>query len=321
MNNSTVSALKCSQYDPPRIKTLIQKHFENLGGVDKFVRPGDNVLLKPNFIAPKSRRHATQTDPQIIIATAQLLKDFGAKPFVADSPAWGTVYTCVGKLGLEEPLKKMDIPVRPLDRPVLCHIGDNRMRIHLSERALQADAIVNLPKFKAHQQLGATFAVKNIYGVVTGKKKAYWHFTRGGNEIKFCSMLIDIFKYLKPVLTIIDGIAAMDGRGPISGRPRELGWTIAGTDPIACERLCCKIVNIDPDFLPIIRTARQMKFGCHDENKIRVVGDNIDSNRCGDFEIPELIPIRFSLFHVMKSVVKQIVILTKAALKKTLNPS
>jgi len=98
MSNPIVTLTQCSDYSKHKIAEAIEKHFSGLGGLDKFVRPGDTVLLKPNFIAPKSRHHATQTDPAIIIETARLLKDFGAKPFIGDSPAWSNVYACVKAL-------------------------------------------------------------------------------------------------------------------------------------------------------------------------------------------------------------------------------
>jgi len=144
MPNPTVILSRCSDYNPPGITEALQRQFELLGGLEKFVTPGDTVLLKPNFIAPRSRRHATQTDPAVIIETARLLKDFGAKPFVGDSPAWGNVFTCVKALQLEEPLKKLSVPVKHLDKPKWSRIGAKNIRVGISSVALDADVIINL---------------------------------------------------------------------------------------------------------------------------------------------------------------------------------
>ncbi len=182
MADATVALIKCSDYSPTRIAEAIATQFKILGGLEKFVRPGDTVLLKPNFIAPKSRHHATQTDPAIILAVASLLKDFGARPFVGDSPAWGNVFTCVKALKLEESLKRLGVPVKQLDKPNWCRIGMGKTKVGISSVALDADVIINLPKFKTHQQLVATFAVKNMFGCVSGKRKALWHFRKGKNE-------------------------------------------------------------------------------------------------------------------------------------------
>lgn len=316
MPNPIVTLTRCSDYSRPEIAEAIERHFNLLGGLKKFVRPGDSVLLKPNFIAPRAQRHATQTDPAVILETARLLKDFGARPFVADSPAWSNTFTCVKTLKLDEPLKQLSVPVKQLDKPKKCRVGAKNIRVGISSVALDADVIINLPKFKSHQQLVATFAVKNMFGCVSGKRKALWHFTKGHNQDEFCELLIDIYRYLNPALTIIDAVTAMDGRGPIRGRARPLGWLIGGTDPIACETICAKLVNIELEDVPIIKTAKQTGFGCSDPAKIKIAGDDFSQSICTDFKLPELVPIRFSLPHVCKSICKQILLLTKSAAKK-----
>jgi uncharacterized protein (DUF362 family) len=316
MPNPIVTLTRCGDYSRPEIAEAIEKHFNLLGGLQRFVKPGDSVLLKPNFIAPKSRRHATQTDPAVILETARLLKDFGARPFVADSPAWSNTFACVEALKLDGPLKQLSVPVKQLDKPKKCRVGAKNISVGISSVALDADVIINLPKFKSHQQLVATFAVKNMFGCVSGKQKALWHFIKGGHQDEFCELLIDIYRYLNPALTIIDAVIAMDGPGPIRGRARPLGWLIGGTDPVACETICAKLVNIEPEDIPIIKKAKQTGFGCSDPAKITIAGDNFSQSICTDFILPELIPIRFSLLHVCKSICKQILLLTKSAAKK-----
>lgn len=316
MPNPAVTLIQCSDYSQPKIAEAIKRQFDLSGGLEKFVRPGNTVLLKPNFIAPRSRRHATQTHPAIIIEVARLLKDFGARPFVGDSPAWSNVFACAKALKLEEPLKKMSVPIKQLDKPKWCRIGAHNTRVGISSVALDADVIINLPKFKTHQQLVATFAVKNMFGCVAGKRKALWHFSKGRKESDFCELLIEIFKFLNPALTIIDAVVAMDGRGPIKGRTRPLGWLIGGTNPIACETICCKLVNIKPDDLPIIKTAKQMGLPCSDEDKIEIAGDDFPKSIYTDFKLAEPIPLRFSLLHVCKSICKQVALLLKSAIKR-----
>jgi len=304
-----VSLTHCTEYKDTTIAQAIERQFALLGGLGHIIKRGNTVLLKPNFIAPKPRHCATQTDPAILIATAKLLKDFGCKPFVGDSPAWANVFACVKALDLEAPLKKLDVPIRQLNKPVKRQIAG--VNVGISSLALDADVIINLPKFKSHQQLIATFAVKNMFGCVSGKWKAYWHFAKGGNEKKFCKLLIEIYKLLNPALTIIDGVIAMDGPGPISGRARPLGWLIGGTEPIACEMVCSKLINLDCNNLPIVRTAKQIGFGCANFGDIEIAGDPFPKTVCTDFVPAEPIPIRFSLLHVCKSVCKQILLLAR----------
>jgi uncharacterized protein (DUF362 family) len=155
-----------------------------------------------------------------------------------------------------------------------------------------------------------------MFGCVSGKRKALWHFIKGRRQDEFCELLIDIYRYLKPALTIIDAVTAMDGPGPIRGRARPLGWLIGGTEPIACETICAKLINIEPEDIPIIKTAKQTGFGCSDPAKIKIAGDDFPQSVCTDFILPEMIPIRFSLLHVCKSISKQILLLSKSTAKK-----
>ena len=325
---------RCIEYKESVIAEAIARQFTLLGGIERFVKRGDSVLLKPNFISPRPRHCATQTDPAIIIETAKLLKDFGARPFVGDSPAWGNVHACAKVLNLDVALKKVDVPIRQLNKPVKCRIAG--VNVGISSLALDADVIINLPKFKTHQQLVATFAVKNMFGCVSGKWKAYWHFAKGGpaparpvcpqtgsnsayaetsREKKFCELLIEIYKRLNPALTIIDAVIAMDGPGPIRGRPRPLGWLIGGIEPIAIEYACCKLIGLEPDKVPIIKAARQLGFGCANPDNTEIVGDDFSQTVCTDFIPAESIPIRFSLLHVCKSICKQAVLLAKSIKK------
>jgi uncharacterized protein (DUF362 family) len=315
MSKATVALTRCTDYTPDKVSNCLKKQFKLLGGLAGFVKSGDTVLIKPNFIAPRSANHATQTNPVIIIELVKLLLDFGAKPFVGDSPAWQNVFACANKLKLDVPLRKLGVPIKQLDSPKICVLNDNNLKVSLSKVALDVDVIFNLPKFKSHQQLVATFAVKNMFGCVPGKRKPLWHFRKGADQLQFCKLLIDIYRYLNPAMTIIDAVSAMDGPGPIRGRTRPLGWIIGSTDPIACEIVCAKLINTEPDTFPIIRTARQVNFGCSNIEEIQIAGDDYTNEICTDFEPAALIPIRFSLPHVLKSVAKQIFLLLR--LRKT----
>lgn len=314
--NPIVTLTKCSDYNEESLSDCLKKHFSLQGGLEKFISRGDTVLIKPNFLSPRPRNEAVQTDPSVIIETSRLLKDFGAKPFVGDSPAWGDVFTCARALKLEEPLKKLEVPIKQLNKPKNYIIGQKDTSVGISTVALEADAIINLPKLKSHQQLKATFAIKNMFGCVSGKRKAIMHFAIGKNEHDFCELLIDIYEFLNPVLTIIDSVTVMDGQGPIRGRARPLGWLIGGSDPIAIETVCSKLIGIEPETLPLIETAKQLNFGCSDFNKIRILGDEFPKDTCTDFRPAKQIPIKFTFPHICKSICKQILLISKEVIKK-----
>lgn len=314
MSGSVVSLKKCESYCPEKIRQALESYFSQLGGIDKFISRCDSVLIKPNFIVPKPRESAVQTDPAVILELAKLLKDYGGRPFVADSPAWSDTSECVRVLGLDDSLKKIGVEVKSLDRPRQCQIAG--VSVGISAVALEADKIINLPKMKSHQQIGATIAIKNMFGCVSGKAKAMWHFRKGGNENEFCDLLIGIYKLLAPAITIVDAVVAMEGPGPISGSAKELGWIIAGADPIALEVVTCRLIDFDPDELPIIRRAKEIGFGCSDIQQIKIVGDEYAGRICHDFQRSPQFPLRFSLPRVLKSVCKQILLLVKNRFNK-----
>ena len=308
---TSATLIKCPDYDRSRIAKAIEQQFNNSAVLGKAIKSGDKVLVKPNLIAPKSKRCATQTDPMVIYETVKFLKDFGAKPFVADSPAWSDAVNCINKLKLTEPLRKLGVEVKQLNKPVKVALPNTALKVNISSVAIEADAIVNLPKFKTHQQLVATFAVKNMFGCVSGKQKAFWHFAKGNDQHEFCRLLIEIYKYMNPALTIIDAVIAMDGPGPIRGRPRPLGWLVGSTDPMSCELLCAKLIGLAPEKLPIVQTAKKLGFGQQNFENIKILGDPLPKIVCTDFQQADLIPIRFSLFRVCKSIVKQMLLKTK----------
>jgi uncharacterized protein (DUF362 family) len=305
---ATVAIARCDNYRADNVKQAVARVFSLLN-IENLISHGDKVLLKPNFIAPKPKETAAQTDPAIILAVAQLVIDMGGKPFIGDSPAWGNIAACIDALELKEPLRKLAVPVRQLDKPHRIKIAGTSMGI--STVALEADKIINLPKLKAHQQLIATLAVKNMFGCVSGKKKAFYHFTKGKDQQEFCLMLLELYKTLNPIVTIIDSVVAMEAMGPLRGLPRPLGFILGGIDPISCEAVCCEIINVAQEQLPMIQAAKTIRFGCENLDRINIEGDNYKNFVCRDFQIPPQVSLRFSLAHICRSIGKQIIILAK----------
>lgn len=307
-----VSLTRCNDYDSGNVRNALLRHFEFHGDIGRFISRGDKVLIKPNMIAPRPASCATQTDPAVIIELAKILLDAGAKPFVADSPAWANTIVCARALGLVEPLKKLGVPIKQLRKPVSRKLEHSGAKIGISSVALEADKIINLPKLKTHQQLVATIAVKNMFGCVSGKAKAVWHYRKGATFDDFCTMLIDIYKLLGPVLTILDAIVVMEGPGPISGNPRQLGWLAASQEPMAIEMVCCGLIGLEPEELPLIRTAKKIGFGCTNKQDIEVVGDSLPSDEAVKLAAAKQTPLRFTPVRIVRSILRQIFILVKS---------
>ncbi len=203
-------------------------------------------------------------------------------------------------------LRRLGVPLAEFDRPR--RVRNRRGRVYrqltVDALALEVDAIVNLPKLKTHRQLLMTCAIKNMFGCVPGKRKAWWHFKAGNYENYFARMLVELFSLLNPTLTIIDAIDAMEGEGPMRGKARRLGLLLASRDGPALERICAELVGVHPRRLRMLVAAKELGYGTCDLNNIEVVGAGIEDIRVPDFVLPRLIPIGFSLPRVVRSALK-----------------
>ncbi len=275
--------------------------FELSGGISRFVRPGERILVKPNLIAPYPVDKPAQTHPQMILAVVQSVLDAGGKPIVGDSPAWGGVDACLEALGVRDTLIKIGATIVEMDKPVWRKIDG--VRVGLSRHALEADSIINVPKFKAHQQLGATFAIKNMFGCVSGKQKPIWHFIRGGDHKSFCRLLWGIYQHLSPAFNLIDAVVGMEGQGPLSGTAKQLGFLVGSDDAACCELLCATMIDMPPANLPLLAQALQGRK--LDFQSLNIIGDDYRPMLCRDFVRARLTPLRFSFPRICKSILKQ----------------
>ncbi len=303
---SKVSLLDCPDYSSDNVRMAILKHFENLGGIEAFVSYGDNVVIKPNLICPRPSDCAAQTHPSFILELAKILLDFGAKPIVCDSPAWADAQTCVKALGIFDELKHLNVEVKQLNKSRNVLVPFANTKTGISSIILDADKVINLPKLKAHQQMVVSIAIKNMFGTVVGKRKAIWHYRRGGCADEFSKLLLGVFQTTKPTINIIDAVIAMEAQGPINGDSRELGFTLASSDAFACERVCANIIGLNVNEIPLLRCAIENGLSDIELEDIEIVGDLMDDFVVDDFIFAELSPLRFTLPRIIRSVYRQI---------------
>ncbi|MBI4579737.1 MAG: DUF362 domain-containing protein [Planctomycetes bacterium] len=306
-DKARVCIRRAESYEPSVVEAAVGAAVEALGGWGAFVRPGDRVLVKPNCISATPADQHAQTHPAVILEVCRQLLDFGARPFVGDSPAWSSLEANLGKLGILPDLARLGVPVVSFNRPV--HTDNPRghvfRRLTVDRAALEADAIVNLPKLKAHRQLLMTVVIKNMFGCVNGRRKAWWHVKAGSYENYFANMLVDVFEMLRPAVNIVDAIVAMEGKGPVNGTPRPMGLVMASTDGPALERVVAHVVGVKPGQLRTLHAARELGVGTPWLEQIEVDGPPLDELRVTDFDLPRLIPIGFSIPRFVKGSFRQ----------------
>jgi uncharacterized protein (DUF362 family) len=218
-----------------------------------------SILIKPNLLRPTRPEQAVTTHPLIIKAAAEYAISKGANVMIGDSPATGSFTKTIEECGIKDALKGMAVKISLLTTSRTVPFDGKWKSIELSDEALDADVIINLPKLKTHTQMGLTLAVKNLFGCVVGMKKPEWHFRVGENKELFAELLISIYKVLMPSINLIDGILSMEGDGPgTGGTPRHIGVLMGSTDALSLDMAVCRMLGIDPYSLLTTRAARDM---------------------------------------------------------------
>jgi uncharacterized protein (DUF362 family) len=127
--------------------------------------------------------------------------------------------------------------------------------VWLPVEMLRSDYIVSMPKLKTHHFAGMTGSMKNLFGTVPGAvygwPKNFLHFH--GIE----QSIIDLTATIRPQLAIMDGVLAMEGDGPIMGRPRAVGFIGMGTDLVALDATCARIIGLNPAKMPYLSVAAE----------------------------------------------------------------
>ena len=199
----------------------------------------ESILLKPNLLRKSAPESAVVTHPAVVSAAAELLLEAGFRKLsYGDSVGVGSVEKIAEGCGLAEEMKKEIFPWRILVNAGLLIIRKEKWqkRFHMAKAVEEADALLNLCKMKTHQLERMTGAVKNMYGCIQGLHKAKGH-TKYSNAESFARMLVDLNQCIRPRLYIMDGITAMEGNGPASGRPVDMGG-IAGISGSGCSGQC-----------------------------------------------------------------------------------
>lgn len=130
-------------------------------------------------------------------------------------------------------------------------------RIEIARDAMEADVIINLPKLKTHSQMLLTLAVKNMFGCIVGFKKSQWHMRAGVDTMAFARLLVAIHQAVKPTVSILDGILALEGEGPGKrGRPRKVGVLMGSDNSFALDMAVCKMIGVPYENVPPLKNAR-----------------------------------------------------------------
>lgn len=302
----TVSLIHAQSYDRQQLRTSLERLLEPLGGMRAFVKKGDRVLLKPNLLTSGRLGKECITRPEIVYCIAQLVQEAGGYPFLGDSPAFGTARGVAQANGYLPLMEELNLPIVEFHGQRYETVSQSFNHLRLCKEAMEADVVINLPKLKSHVQLTLTMGVKNLFGCVPGKMKAWWHMEAGKDERRFGEMLVETARAINPNLTILDGIVGHEGNGPSGGEPRPLHVLGASSDVFALDRSIVELLNVDPAIVPTVAASKRLGL-CPELEDIHFPLQRPIDLQVMDWRLPDaLMPIDFGLPRVIKSTFKHL---------------
>ena len=289
-----VAAVKAYNYNIAELVPAIRKSLDLIGGFNPKINPGSKVFVKINHLSPPSpAERGIVTHPVFVEAVLMLLKKTGAEITVGDDIEEGEM-DGFKISGFREICERQGVKLINLREAGFvekyCN-GKILKNLYVSKIVLEADVIVNLPKLKTHSLTTFTGSIKNMYGIIPAGLRRRFH----GEYLRieeFSQMLVDIYSLVTPQMTIMDGIMAMEGEGPGSGKMRNLGLILACRDAVALDAIAGGIIGLKPGEVLTTRFAGERNLGVSGLRNIGVVGEQFDSLVVNDFKLPAAISRR-----------------------------
>jgi uncharacterized protein (DUF362 family) len=251
--SSRVAVVEVDSYED-RLEDLLLPKIEALAGPVT----GKTILLKPNLV--EDLPGPVNTSPALVRAAANCFMQLGARRvIVGEGPGnQRDTEAILTGTGLAPALGAIGVEFVDLNRDALSWV---RLKTHLSgleglwlpQTLLAAHFVVSMPKVKTHHWAGVTLGLKNMFGVVPGAKYGWPKNLLHWNGIPQC--IVDIAATVRIDLVIADGIIAMEGDGPLLGRPRKMHRVVISDDPVAADATCARLMGFEPSRIPYLRTA------------------------------------------------------------------
>lgn len=241
-------------------KTCLIDAIDKLGGIDKFVKQGDRVLVKVNICGGVPENNSTFTSLDVADALCDLIQGAGGVPTFADADmvwikfkeaARDSGYTKWAEEKGVDLINLSETPVVNFDFGPDSALGTEKV----SMMAIQADLIISVPAMKTHLLTGVTLAMKNMYGTFPDIDKAKFH------KKSIESVIYEINSAFTPNLVIIDGTVGGEAVGPLSARPLYYQTIIASDDVVQADSVAGQMIGYKPLDITHIRMAYEAGLG------------------------------------------------------------
>ncbi len=252
--------LKAKSITAQNIYAMVEQGFKEMGGIERFVKKGMYVVIKPNIGFNSLPERAHTTNPMLVEAVAAMCKKAGATVAIMDRPVHNA-RLCYRSSGIEEIAKKVGVDCVYMDRDKFKTVkvpgGINLDTLDVYGDILEADCIINMPIAKHHSAADLTLSMKNLMGVIGGNR-GYYHINLHRN-------IVDFNKAVKVHLIILDGLRILTKHGPLSGTPADIKKTktvIFGTNPVIVDAYAAKhLFGIEPSSISYLNLAAQSGMG------------------------------------------------------------
>jgi len=246
---------------------LTKKAIEAMGGLERFVKKGDVVWIKPNIGWDRTPEQAADTNPDLLRTLIELCFNAGAKTVkVGDNPCHDAKKTYITS-GIGAVVKEAGAELVYLDRSRFKETainGERLKKIPLYPEMIESDIIINVPIAKHHGEATVTLGMKNYMGVVENRRMFH-------QDLPTC--IKDITAYMKPKITILDAIRVLTANGPTGGDLKDvkrLNIVAASVDIVALDTFGCEILNYDPNRIGTVKKGFEAGLGQMDyKNKLK----------------------------------------------------
>jgi len=273
---SKVVLIRCEGYEYPQVRAAVMRGLESLGGAAAFAKPGEKILLKPNWLLAIPPEKAATTHPSVLKAVAEAFKAIGTQLFYGDSPGFFSPENAAQKTGCQEVALELGLTLADFKtgRSVVSEKTVWNKKLIIANGVLACDGLISLPKLKTHAFMKMTGAVKNQFGCVPGLEKSMSH-VKLPDPVHFAQLLVDINLFVRPRLFIMDAIMAMEGNGPIGGDPKPMNVLLFSTDPVALDATACRMIALDPGLSLTVMAGHKAGLGTYLEQEIELAGDSL----------------------------------------------
>ena len=241
-------------------ENMVFEAIELLGGIDKFIKSGDVVFIKPNVCGGVVGRRGTYTSPEVITALIELIKEKSSRVIVgeADSEMYDAD-RMLNETGIRRAAEDCGAEVVNLSRGGMVKkvVTDAYMlrEFEISKVVAEADKIISVPVAKAHSITDVTLSLKCMFGVLPEKHKAKYH------KLGINMVIADIVKAFPPHLSVVDASIGLEGEGPFKGNPVALNLIICGDNAVATDSVTVSVLGYKPAKIKHLELATKSGLG------------------------------------------------------------